>query len=172
MRTTTILAVLTGLAATVAAAPAPGSWKDRQTWGWGRPGAYHRSDPRGQCLSNDDAQAAANIFRQLIQEYSDELALEALTEDFVDWTSSVNIIRNRGAGGPIPVNGVSFAPRQAFMDAQGSQPQIPFTTLNVFHGCNTTTVRWQTERSANGQRTETQAIVSCDSDVGIVLALT
>ena len=162
MRATTVHTTLIGLAATVTAAPAPGNWIGRETWGWGRPGAYHHIDPNEQCLSDADAQAAANIFRQLIQEYSDELALEALTEDFVDWTSSVNIIRNRGAGGPIPVNGVSFAPRQAFMDAQGSQPQIPFTTLNVFHGCNTTTVRWQTERSANGQRIETQAIVSYD----------
>merc|ERR1712233_181897 len=54
--------------------------------------------------------------------------------------------------------GPTFDGRQAFMDGQGSQPKIPFTTLNVFHGCRTVTVRWKTERSANGQPTE-QAMI-------------
>jgi hypothetical protein len=58
------------------------------------------------------------------------------------------------------VNAVSFDGRAAFMAAQGSQPQIPFNTLNTFHGCNHVATRWQTLRSANGQPTEANDIVS------------
>jgi hypothetical protein len=134
--------------------------KPRKSFGrWG-PKHGHPWNPKPQCLTDEDAEEGADIFRQLIQEYSDELALEALTEDFVDWTSAVNIIRNRGNEGPIVVNGISFGSRQEFMDAQGSQPQIPFDTLQVFHGCDHIAMRWQTLRSANGQPTEANDIVS------------
>nr|OQO32094.1 hypothetical protein B0A51_00632 [Rachicladosporium sp. CCFEE 5018] len=157
MRTSTIFAAGT-LVASALAAPSPrgyGGWGNRGGRGWGKHGQNGNADV---CLTDGDALAAADIFRHLIQEYSDELALDALTEDFVDWTSAVAIIRNRGAELPFIVNEILFDGRQAFMDAQGSQPQIPFETLNVFHGCNSTTVRWQTTRSANGQKTETADI--------------
>ena len=161
MRTSTILAAGAGLIASTAAAPYRNG-----AWASGRAGAWHPGTPgqqADQCLTDADAAEAAEIFRQLILNYSDELALEALTEDFVDYSSAVNIIRNRGAGGPIAVNGPSFVGRQAFMDAQGSQPEIPFTTLGVWHGCNSTSMRWQTARSANGQATEVSAIVRYSS---------
>ena len=85
---------------------------------------------------------------------------EALTEDFVDWSSAVNIIRNRGGEGPNVVNAVTFTSRAEFSANHGKQPNIPFDTLNVFHGCNSTSVRWQTLRSGNGQVNEQAAIVS------------
>jgi hypothetical protein len=168
MRASTILATMSALAATVLASPTPTPYGGaRRGWssGWrnvfGKPGAWHQGkDGADVCLTDADATAAADIFRQLIQAYTPTLALEALTEDFVDWTSAVNIIRNRGAEVPFITNSVSFGSRAQFMAAQGSQPPIPFDTLNVFHGCNTTTVRWQTLRSANGQKTETADIVS------------
>jgi len=66
---------------------------------------------------------------------------------------------NHGAGGPKDLTKPTFAGRQAFMDGQGSQPQIPFTKLQTFHGCNSVSMRWMTERSANGQATEAAQIV-------------
>merc|ERR1712115_530333 len=111
-----------------------------------------------ECVTDEEAENMADVFRQLIQDYSDELALNALTEDFVDYASVVNSLMNRGAQYPKNITGPTFDGRQAFMDGQGSQPKIPFTTLNVFHGCRTVTVRWMTERSANGQPTE-QAMI-------------
>ncbi|KAF1818061.1 uncharacterized protein K489DRAFT_298998, partial [Dissoconium aciculare CBS 342.82] len=114
--------------------------------------------PFARCLTQTNAQAGAEIFRQLIQNYTNTLALEALTDDFVDYSSAVNLIRNRGNEGPIKVNGVSFDGRPQFMAAQGSQPQIPFDTLNVFWGCDHVAMRWQTLRSANGQKTERSRI--------------
>lgn len=148
--------------ANAVAAPAPGNWKSKGRWGWGRAGAWHRKGKKGddQCLTDDDAAQVASIFQQLIQGYTLELTNEALTEDFVDWSSAVNIIRNRGGEGPNVVNAVTFTSREEFSANHGKQPNIPFDTLNVFHGCNTTSVRWQTLRSGNGQPNEQAAIVS------------
>lgn len=151
MRVTYILSTL--FAASALAAPwGPGNWFGR---GGGRP-------PFNTCLTDADAQEGAEIFRQLIQNYTNTLALEALTEDFKDYSSAVNLLRNKGNQGPIPVNGVSFDSRQSFMSAQGSQPPIPFDTLNVFHGCDFIAMRWQTLRSGNGQKTEKSKIVSTE----------
>jgi hypothetical protein len=60
--------------------------------------------PTGQyCMSEEDAEQAADIFRELIQNYSDELALAALTEDFVDYSSAVAIIINGGKFFPLKI---------------------------------------------------------------------
>jgi len=113
-----------------------------------------------QCLTADDAEQLAEVFRQLIQDYSTELALSALTEDFVDYSSAVNIIMNKGAQYPKNITGPTFDGRQAFMSGQGSQPKIPFERLQTFYGCDSVSVRWMTTRSGNGQKTEVAAIVS------------
>lgn len=155
MRFSTVSAVGFAFLATAFAAPTPEAGC--------RPGRPFHPPPfhnRTACITDSDADALADVFRQLIQEYSDELALEALTEDFVDYSSAVNIIMNKGAQFPKDITGPTFASRQEFMDGQGSQPQIPFDTLQVFHGCDSVSVRWQTTRSASGQPTEVAAIVS------------
>lgn len=118
--------------------------------------------PGAFCMSDDDAQDAADIFRLLIQDYSDELALAALTEDFVDYSSAVNIIINGGGEEPMYLPGPTFSGRQEFMDGQGSQPKIPFKQLKVWHGCDHVSMRWLTKRSAKGQATETDDLVSLD----------
>lgn len=180
MRTTTAFAfAAAALATSVLAAPAPGGnhdikWKNLNVWrgqGYGgkgkNKGPNHGSDScepkknETECLTPEQWTAGAEIFRQLITNYSDEFALEALTEDFVDYSSAVNIIRNRGNEGPFVVDAISFDGRAAFMAAQGSQPEIPFETLNTFGGCNHVATRWKTTRSANGQATEANDIVSC-----------
>lgn len=158
--------LITAFTATAFAAPASTARDLEKKDGYGDYASYGKYDDidwtpeEPFCVNDTQAAAGAEIFRQLIQEYSDELALDALTEDFVDWTSAVNIIRNRGNEGPFVVNAVSFSSRAQFMAAQGSQPQIPFDTLNTWHGCDAITTRWQTLRSANGQATEANDIVS------------
>jgi hypothetical protein len=163
MRTAALIAVASALVSTAMAAPAPGNWKPKGSWGWGHAGAWHKNKGKGkgdQCLTDEDAAEVANVFQQLIQGYTLELTEEALTEDFVDWSSAVNIIRNRGGEGPNVVNAVTFTSRAEFSANHGKQPNIPFDTLNIFHGCNSTSVRWQTLRSGNGQVNEQAAIVS------------
>ena len=107
------------------------------------------------CMSDSDAQDAADIFQELIQNYSDKLAKKTLTKDFKDYSSAVNIIMNSGNEGPKILTEPTFNTRKEFMDGQGSQPEIPFEQLNVFHGCDSVSVRWTTSRSAAGQATET-----------------
>jgi hypothetical protein len=172
MRTSTIIAVASAMVSSVLAAPAPvaapaaapGNWKPKGSWGWGHAGAWHGIKGKGkgkgddQCLTDEDATEVASVFQQLIQGYTLELTEEALTVDFVDWSSAVNIIRNRGGEGPNVVNAVTFTSREQFSANHGKQPNIPFETLNVFHGCNHTSVRWQTLRSGNGQVNEQAAI--------------
>lgn len=67
--------------------PAYGAWnQDNET----------DPEPPKQCLTQSEGEEAADVFRQLIQEYSDEVALKYLTKDFVDVSSSVNGIINAG----------------------------------------------------------------------------
>ena len=87
------------LAGSAIAAPAPSSASNEDCY----------------CLSDSDAQDAADIFQELIQNYSDKLALQALTKDFVDYSSAVSIIINGGDGDPLNIVDPTFVGRQAFM---------------------------------------------------------
>ncbi|KAK5710707.1 hypothetical protein LTR15_012863 [Elasticomyces elasticus] len=111
-----------------------------------------------QCVNAEDSEVIAEVFRQLIQDYSTTMALNALTEDFIDYSSAVNIIMNKGAQYPKNITGPTFASRATFMAGQGSQPKIPFERLNVFYGCDSVAVRWMTTRSGNGQKNESAMI--------------
>ncbi|TKA67320.1 hypothetical protein B0A55_09068 [Friedmanniomyces simplex] len=115
-------------------------------------------DVPSTCVNDEDAEQLAEVFRMLIQNYTSTLALNALTEDFVDYSSAVNIVMNRGAQYPKNITGPTFATRAAFMAGQGSQPKIPFERLQTFHGCDSVSVRWMTTRSGNGQKTEAAMI--------------
>ena len=153
------------------------------------------------CMSDSDAQQAADIFQELIQNYSDELALDALSRDFTDYSSSVAIIINGGDNGkksmdgtiycdmgphmrstshlfkthadpstyqsldPLDITQPVFTGRHNFMAGQGSQPEIPFKQLAVFHGCDSVSMRWLTKRSGKGQETEAARIVSIPSHI-------
>lgn len=124
------------------------------------------------CLTDSDAYEAASIFQELIQEYSDDLAVSALTEDFVDYSSAVSIIINTlKDGASKDMVAPTFDGRQAFMNAQGSQPKIPFKKLNIFHGCDSVSMRWVSPRSAQGQAREVSNIVSPSSHL-ILTSLT
>ncbi|KXL47726.1 MAG: hypothetical protein FE78DRAFT_87977 [Acidomyces sp. 'richmondensis'] len=112
-----------------------------------------------KCMSEQDALIVAVNFQQLIQGYTKEMALAALTEDFVDYSSAVSIIVNKGAAEPKDVTAPIFTSRDEFMQGHGKQKPIPFETLKVWHDCNgTVTMRWKTIRSGFGQPTEAAAI--------------
>lgn len=164
MRAAAIVAVASALFSTVLAMPTPDAHDDPKHWKQSKkPWWKNKSTTSKKCLTSDDADEVAELFRQLIQGYTLELTNEALTEDFIDYSSAVNIIRNRGGEGPLVVNGITFASREEFSAGHGRQPNIPFDTLNVWYGCSHTSVRWQTLRSGNGQPTEQAAIVSSPS---------
>jgi len=112
------------------------------------------------CITRATALQAADVYRLFIEAYTDELALETLTEGFVDWSSAVNIIRNKGGDAPFNLTAPTFTGRRAFMEGQGAQPPITFEMLGVWHGCDSVSMRWVTTRSANGQRSEVAKLVS------------
>ena len=154
------------LAALVSAAPSLGF----KIFDWTRSEqSFSSSSSEEKCMTPQEAETTADIFRMLIQEYSHELATEALTEDFVDWASSVNIIINKGAAGPKSMDKPTFASRAAFIDGQGKQPQIPFTKIRVWPGCRHVAMRWKTGKSANGHLTEVDDIVSLAEQTNTLL---
>lgn len=120
-----------------AAAPTPGRW-----------GGHH-----GQCLNDDQAQQVADTWAALIQNYSDELADATLTEDFTDYSESVNTLINScpqgDAAKPIDLLAPTFTSRELFKTGQGQQPPINFELLNLWHSCNTVNLRWKTTNTAN-----------------------
>lgn len=169
MRATTI-ATVAALASSALASPF-NPWGNKQYGGprggkpgHGRPTHIGGQGPsgygNGRCLSKEEGEEAADVFRMLIQEYSDEIALEYLTEDFVDWSSSVLGIINGGGDQPKDLEAPAFSSRQEFMDGQGSQPEIPFEKIQVWVGCDFVTMRWKTADSAAGQPTKAASIVS------------
>lgn len=114
---------------------------------------------QGKCMSREDAINVAGTFQSLIQGYTQEQALAALTPDFVDHTSAVSIIINRGGSGPEDVTEPVFTSRDEFMQGHGTQEPIPFETLQVWSTCDgTVTMVWQTIRSGQGQENEVAAI--------------
>ncbi|KAM0723803.1 hypothetical protein Q7P37_000793 [Cladosporium fusiforme] len=131
MRST--LFAVSALAATAAAAP----WAN-----WGLNKGYKA--PRDSCLSDNAAQKVADNFKALIATYSDSLADQVLTVDFTDYSDSVNELINGGCDtGLAPLGSATFDSREDFKAGQGAQPAIPFEQLNLWHNCNTVTLRWK-----------------------------
>ncbi|KAF2718378.1 hypothetical protein K431DRAFT_287661 [Polychaeton citri CBS 116435] len=98
-----------------------------------------------KCMSDSDAQGVSDNFKELIANYSDELADAALTTDFTDYSSSVNTLINNGTAGEpgdIPLLSPTFSSLEQFKAGQSAQPPIPFDQLNIWHSCDTVIIRW------------------------------
>lgn len=118
----------------------------------------HPSQPQ-DCMTREDALKVAGTFQSLIQGYTKEQALAALTPNFLDYSSAVSIIINRGGSGPEDVTAPIFTSRDEFMQGHGTQEPIPFETLRVWHTCEgVVSMVWRSVRSAQGQETESAAI--------------
>jgi len=166
--------IATGVLATSAfAAPAPATQNkggDKFVTYWkNKFGQFIKGNPKNcpavpkpeKCMTDDEADEVARYFQDLIRGYTIEQALAGLTEDFVDYSSSVSIIINKGAGEPNNINDPIFTSREQFMAGHGKQEPIPFVTDKVWHNCNgTVSMRWHTTRSAQGKPTEAGAIIA------------
>lgn len=138
MLTTTILS-LAGLAAASMCSAMPSG---------GQNGASHQQKQGGgggqPCLDDGAAQKVAENFRSLITNYSNASAAAYLTEDFHDYSDGVNTLINSGCpNGPQPLGSPTFTSLESFQAGQGSQPNIPFEILNVWHGCDFVAMRWK-----------------------------
>lgn len=123
-------------------------------------------EPKRKCMNRKQAVGVASTFQSLIQGYTIEQALAALTEDFVDYSSAVSIVINKGASEPNDITQPIFTSREQFMMGHGKQKPIPFETLDVWHNCKgTVSMRWLTTRSAMDQPTEAAAIVGLSTTI-------
>jgi hypothetical protein len=85
----------------------------------------HDQQKQQQCMSREEALNVAGTFQSLIRGYTKEQALAALTPDFVDHTSAVSIIINRGGSEPENLTEPVFTSRDEFMQGHGTQEPIP-----------------------------------------------
>lgn len=68
----------------------------------------------------------ADHFESLNKSFRTTDAEQWLTENFTDFSSSVNTLINEGCSGPLDLNAPTFTSRDAFIAGQGAQPPIPF----------------------------------------------
>lgn len=116
-------------------------------------------DDAPPCMTYDQASVVAQNFRQSIKNYSNESTIEHFTEDFVDYSSSVNTLIDGGCTGPVDLNSATFTGREDFMAGQGSQPTIPFKILNLYHTCDTVIIRWRSQGPGQSPEPVTGIIV-------------
>jgi len=100
-----------------------------------------------KCMSSSDAQQVATNFKNLIADYSDELADSSLTKNFHDYSDSVNELINSGCSGPQALGSATFTSLAAFKAGQSQQPAIPFEQLNIWNNCDTVVIRWRSAQS-------------------------
>ena len=88
---------------------------------------YLNSSPaQEQCMPRKDALKVAETFQSLIRGYTKKKALATLTPDFVDHTSAVSIIINKGGSEPEGLTEPVFTSRDEFTKGHGTQEPIPF----------------------------------------------
>jgi len=125
MRSFITIATTAALVSSAAAAP----WGPGGGW-WGKPNP-------GKCLTQESAQYLVDGFEGLISAYTDANADKLLSDDFSDYSDSINSL----AG--IPVGQVTFPNKAAFKAGQGAQPPVPISTLAIESvTCDTIALRW------------------------------
>ncbi|KAK4893126.1 25S rRNA (adenine2142-N1)-methyltransferase [Elasticomyces elasticus] len=134
-----VIASVGVLALGAIAAPNGGhSWN-----GWGFSG-------NGACMNDDQANKVAHNFESLIAAYTNDVANAVLTPGVEDYSDSVIELIDGGcpssSPGPaayIALGSATFDSRVDFEAGQGGQPNITFELLNVWHNCDTVTLRWR-----------------------------
>ncbi|KAK4636273.1 Ecp58-1 [Fulvia fulva] len=120
------------------------AWQGGSYGGWGKNKSPSWNPGRdSKCLSDSEAQAVADNFKESIAAYSDALADAAFTTDFQDYSDSViELIDNGCPNSPVALGTATFDSLASFKAGQGAQPPIPFEILNIWHNCDTITIRW------------------------------
>lgn len=112
------------LVSTAAAAPWGGFWGD---WSF---------NP-GKCLTPASTQYLVNGFGGLLSNYTTANAEKLLSDDFTDFSDSINSLI--GA----PLGNATFPNKAAFEAGQGAQPAVPFQVLAIDAvTCDTIALRW------------------------------
>ncbi|KAK5116638.1 hypothetical protein LTR62_007312 [Meristemomyces frigidus] len=96
------------------------------------------------CMDDDQALVVANNFASLVSAYTQADAEAVLSPTFSDYSDSVIALIDSGCpSGPVPLGVATFSSRAQFEQGQGGQPNITFNIQNVWHNCDTVTLRWK-----------------------------
>merc|ERR1712072_770560 len=109
---------------------------------------FQKRDCNETCMTYEQATVVANNFKTLIANYSDALADQTLSTDFIDYSDSVTELINSGCTGPQPLGEPTFDSLESFKAGQGAQPPIPFEILNLWYACEgPVVIRWRSAQS-------------------------
>ncbi|EME50255.1 hypothetical protein DOTSEDRAFT_68958 [Dothistroma septosporum NZE10] len=145
---TTVLASASLLVVSTLAVPNT-AWSSNSYGGWGKNKSPSWNPGRdSKCLSDSEAQTVAENFQESIAAYSDALADADFTTDFHDYSDSVIELMDNGCpNSPVALGSATFDSLASFKAGQGAQPPIDFEILNIWHNCNTVTVRWKSAQT-------------------------
>lgn len=94
-----------------------------------------RDDP--VCLTRDEAKDMVEVYRGLIANYTDEACEKYCSDDFADYSDSINTFLNQPLGGP------TFGTKEIFMEAQAQNPPFPLTVDSIDAvDCDVIALRW------------------------------
>jgi hypothetical protein len=99
------------------------------------------------CLLDSQANNIANAFGSLVSNYNNDTANALFIQAFIDYSESINSVKNGACSGPIDLTGLSFSSRLDFETQSAAQPQVPFAVQQVWHTCDVITVRWKSAQS-------------------------
>ena len=96
-----------------------------------------------KCLTDHAAKIVADNFAHVFSNFTEEFANSTFSEDFSDQTDSVGWLISNGTDCPHPLGSVTLKTRREFLDAQETQPNLPFVIENVWHDCTNVFTRWK-----------------------------
>jgi hypothetical protein len=89
------------------------------------------------CLTRDEAKTVVGIYKDLIANYTDALCTKYCSEDFQDYSDSINTFIHQSLGGP------AFASKTIFMQAQELNPPFPLVVDSIDAvDCTYIALRW------------------------------
>lgn len=117
---------------------------------------------RSYCLRTEDAHRIATNYGSLISGFSDTVAKNVLSPEFTMYsTSTQDVIERCNTEKPFTTARLTplFSGRNEFIRDQGAQAPLPYEQLNLWHSCDTITVRYHFRMSTFGDASTEQNIV-------------
>ncbi len=94
------------------------------------------------CLSQSDVNTLTTHFGDLVSAYSQKLANQTLTVNFVDYSESIVTLMDSAGTTPKALLGMAFTSRANFEAESSAQPSVPFQVQDTWYNCDTITIRW------------------------------
>ncbi|KAK0252607.1 hypothetical protein LTS09_012280 [Friedmanniomyces endolithicus] len=85
------------------------------------------------CLSQSDVNTLTTHFGDLVSAYSQKLANQTLTVNFVDYSESIITLMDSAGTTPKALLGMAFTSRANFEAESSAQPSVPFQVQNTWY---------------------------------------